>query len=308
MRTKNYVVGLLGFGCALLVMANVSEAGTLVGPGQDNFDRAVGQVSDGNRQLNYEFFRPPGHDTGGELPLVVFLHGFTDGLPFKQSRLNDTMLDLVHATQRDNLGRGVSDTSLAEQFDDDFSAYLFVPKIPIVRGWSSYLDLTLGLIQDFGSQYQVDTRRIYLTGFSNGGFATVDLIKQYPDLFAAGVPISGGGSPSSSTVDALKDVPFWFFHGANDSVVRPSSSSRLANALVAAGGDTQLTLVPGGGHNSGYEFAFRDSDNQFYPWLFNQSLPVPEPGTCFLAVVASVFLPIVGVRSTRVRRFGPQVK
>jgi len=196
---KKFILGLLGLSYALLAMTNMSQAGsTLIRPGIDAFDRAVGQVADGNLRLNYEFFRPPGHDTGDELPLVVYLHGFSDGQPSKQQRLNDTMRDLVYATQRHNGNRaGVFDPSLARQFDDDFAAYLLVPKIPVVQGWSSYLDLAIGLIHDLGSQYQVDSQRIYLTGFSNGGFATVDAIERYPNLFAAGVPISGGGSPST---------------------------------------------------------------------------------------------------------------
>jgi predicted peptidase len=270
---------------ALAAIVSTSRAGTLIGPGQDDFDRQTGQFTDGARRLDYEFFRPPGYSTGSSLPLVVFLHGFSDGQSFKQSRLNDTMRNLVHATQRDNGGRRLSDPALAERFDDDYAAHLLVPKIPIVDGWSSYLPLVKGLMDDLGSQYHIDPQRTYVTGFSNGGFATPTIIRQYPGLFAAGVPISGGGTRSAANVEALKNVPLWFFHGMSDSTVNPSNSINLANALQAAGGDTQLTLVPGG-HNAGYEFAFRDAGNEFYPWLFSQSLPVPEPSSCLLAAWA----------------------
>jgi len=128
---------------------------------------------------------------------------------------------------------------------------------------------------DLGNQYQVDRQRAYLIEYSNGGSATLNMIERYPGLFAAGVSVSGGGSPNPSTVEALKDVPLLFIHGSSDSVVSPSSSINMVNALLAAGGDAGLLLV-GGGHDSGFEVGFRDPRNQVYPWLFSQTLPVPE--------------------------------
>ena len=98
---RKYAISLLGVGCAFLVMVSLSEAGPLIGPGRDDFDRETGQVTRDNLQLNYEFFRPPGYESAGQLPLVIFLHGFSDGRSSKRSRLNETMLDLVYATQRE---------------------------------------------------------------------------------------------------------------------------------------------------------------------------------------------------------------
>jgi predicted peptidase len=129
-----------------------------------------------------------------------------------------------------------------------------------------------------------------------------NIIEKNPGVFAAGVPISGGGFPDVSTVETLREVPLWFFHGVSDHVVSPDFSIHLANALEAAGGDVQLSLVPGS-HNSGYQFAFRDEDKLFFPWLFSQSLPVPEPSTGMLiafALVIPAFLRRVPARSTSV--------
>jgi len=45
-------------------------------------------------------------------------------------------------------------------------------------------------------QYHIDTNRIYVTGLSLGGFGAWDQITQNPSLYAAAVPLSGGGDPS----------------------------------------------------------------------------------------------------------------
>ncbi len=274
------------------------RAARLVGPEQDSFDREVGSLTERRRTINYEFFRPPNHDQPGKLPLMVYLHGFTDGLPEKQSRLNDTMRDLVHTTQRDNASRGdiCQLANSCQQFDDDFAAYLLVPKIPVVEGWDTYhrhLDL---LLDDLLGRYDVDMNRLYLSGFSNGAFAIPNIIRQYPDTYSAGILLSGGQvNASSSAAAPLKDVPLWFFHGTADPAVDPQGSVDLANAVQAVGGDAQLTLVPGG-HNAGYEFAFRDASNEVYPWLFRQTT-VPEPSTWSLMLVS-----LAGMSSRFVRR------
>ncbi len=282
-----------GIVCVLLVAISSTcvQAAPLIGPGEDDFDREVGTITERRRTINYEFFRPPNHDQPGKLPLMVYLHGFTDGLPEKQSRLNDTMRDLVHTTQRDNASRGdvCQLANSCEQFDDDFAAYLLVPKIPVVEGWDTYhrhLDL---LLDDLLGRYDVDTNRLYLSGFSNGAFMIPNILRQYPDTYSAAISLSGGQTnPASSVVDALQDVPSWFFHGTADGVVDPQGSVDLAGAVQAAGGDAQLTLVPGG-HNAGYEFAFRDANNEVYPWLFRQTaVPEPTTATFCLAVVPFV--------------------
>ncbi len=265
--------------------------GPLVGPGEDNFDRALGTISDADRTLNYELFLPPGHEDSDPLPLVVYLHGSTDGLPSQQSRLNDTMRGLVHSTQRDNRFRIPSNSALAAQFDQQFASYLLVPKIPVLRGWFEHRDLVRQLIIDIALEYSYDPRRVYLTGFSDGGFATIDMIEDYPGLFAAGVPIAGGGPVESTDIDALAKVPLWFFHGTDDFSVDPRFSIDIYNAIIEAGGDARLS-TPFGNHNSGYQAAFRDRPNTFYPWLFSQALPIPEPSTAVLSTVAAVLMMI----------------
>jgi predicted peptidase len=53
--------------------------------------------------------------------------------------------------------------------------------------------LLLALLDEIEVKYAVDTRRVYLTGISMGGFGTWNLGLNHPEKFAAIAPICGGG-------------------------------------------------------------------------------------------------------------------
>jgi poly(3-hydroxybutyrate) depolymerase len=284
----------LTLGLTLVTAFANCQAAVLIGPGQDEFDREVGTFGPVGALLNFEFFRPPGYEQEEtDLPLVVFLHGFSDGQPSLQPRLNTTMRYLVHATQRDNVERlPRGQEARAAQADDEFAAFLMVPKIPVLEGWTSHLGTVRTMIDDFVSRYGIDDQRIYLAGYSNGAFATTTMIEANPGLFAAGASISGGSFPSPSTIDALVDFPFWIIHGTGDTVVPPDGSLALHDALVDAGSIEVRLSVLRGGHDAGFLAIFRDTNDEFYPWLFSHTLAVPEPGALGLVLMMAVACPM----------------
>jgi predicted peptidase len=118
------------------------------------------------------------------------------------------------------------------------------------------------LLDEVLKQYRVDSRRVYLTGESMGGYGTWALAAAHPERFAAIAPICGGGEPASA--DRLKGVPTWAFHGADDKVVPPEESRKMVAAIQHAGGDARLTIYPGVGHDS-WTTTYRDQ--RLYGWL-----------------------------------------
>lgn len=104
------------------------------------------------------------------------------------------------------------------------------------------------LLDDAFGRYPVDRTRVYLTGLSVGGYGAWRLASAYPELFAALVPVCGGGDPDRACT--LEEVPTWAFHGAKDEVVPPSESVRMVEALEQCGGDVRLTLYPDLAHNA----------------------------------------------------------
>jgi hypothetical protein len=145
---------------------------------------------------------------------------------------------------------------------------LLAPQVPNFSDWSLEREVTISLLDEIVRNYSVDSERIYLTGLSMGGFGTFDFLARHPDLFAAGVPMSGGGNPSDAPL--MKDVPIWIFHGALDDIVPVEYSRTMNEAILAAGGLPRYTELPTGTHGI-WPTIYRDTENVLYPWLFNQS-------------------------------------
>ncbi|MEM9481591.1 MAG: prolyl oligopeptidase family serine peptidase, partial [Verrucomicrobiota bacterium] len=121
--------------------------------------------------------------------------------------------------------------------------------------------------KDLIERAPVDRNRIYLCGFSMGGYGTWGLLAREPELFAAGIPVAGGGSPNNGP--KIKDIPIWAFHGENDDSVKVDQSRNLVKAIEDAGGSkVKYTEFKGEGHLiSGKVF----SDEETHEWLFEQA-------------------------------------
>ncbi|MBS1708427.1 MAG: prolyl oligopeptidase family serine peptidase, partial [Armatimonadetes bacterium] len=64
-------------------------------------------------------------------------------------------------------------------------------------------------------------------------------------------------------------IPTWVFHGDADEAVKPSNSVEAVEAIKKSGGDVQLTMYPGIGHNS-WDKAYMESD--LPNWLLKHTL------------------------------------
>ena len=110
----------------------------------------------------------------------------------------------------------------------------------------------------------VDKERIYLMGASMGGYATWAMAMSIPELFAAIVPICGGGMYWNAA--RLINVPIWAFHGAKDNVVLPRESEIMVQRVNEFGGNAKLTIYPENEHNS-WDATF--SNPEVYKWLLS---------------------------------------
>ncbi len=151
------------------------------------------------------------------------------------------------------------------------------PQCPEGSFWYLHLTALGGLLDQVMARHPVDPDRVYLTGLSMGGYGAWHLAARLPERFAAVVPVCGGGLSSFGFPDkvcALREVPVWAFHGAEDPVVPLSETTRLVEKLRACGGNVKLTVYPGVGHDA-WTHAFREP--QLLPWLFAQKRPGRAP-------------------------------
>jgi predicted peptidase len=101
-----------------------------------------------------------------------------------------------------------------------------------------------------------------------GGFGTWDLLSRHGDMFAAGVPICGGGDPAMA--EMLVDVPIYTFLGSVDSIVPVAGTRGMAEALEAAGSSV-FTYEELEGMDHGIWETVADRAD-VVKWLFSQTL------------------------------------
>jgi pimeloyl-ACP methyl ester carboxylesterase len=131
--------------------------------------------------------------------------------------------------------------------------------IPHANGnlwWESKPTETVyALLLEILRSYNVDTDRVYLVGFSNGGTAAIEFGTRWPDRFAAVVSLMGAGldTPSGTKLPLqnLLDVPVLFVHGDKDAIIPPSSSYTAESALrsLKPRVTPELHILKGRGHD-----------------------------------------------------------
>ena len=91
----------------------------------------------------------------------------------------------------------------------------------------------------------IDPDRLYVAGYSMGGFGAWIAIARSPALLAAPPPIAGraGPTPVGETRAAV-----WAFHGSQDAVVPADRSRAMVDALKRAGRAVRYTEIPDAGH------------------------------------------------------------
>ena len=74
------------------------------------------------------------------------------------------------------------------------------------------------IIDQMAKEYDIDTRRVYLSGFSMGGMFTYHAMSKIADKIAAFAPCSGTNVMGTSK--AQRPVPIFHPHGTNDDVLQ----------------------------------------------------------------------------------------
>lgn len=207
--------------------------------------------------LGYLVYLPEGYDPQDEQkwPLVLFLHG-------SEERGSDPRILTTQGLPK-----------ILEQ-RSDFPFIVVSPQCAQEKWWWPQTRALSAFLDKIEAEYAVDSKRVYVTGLSMGGFGAWALAYQYPGRFAAVAPIAGGYYDGTSQLPAdlcrMRDVPIWAFHGAKDALVSPSESERVVNALRACDSDVRFTLYPEAGHTQSWELAY--ADPELYQWLLQHKL------------------------------------
>ena len=220
---------------------------------------AAHTIEHAGRSYGYRLLSP--EQSEQRRPLVVFLHGAGE-------RGDDNTSQLMYLPIR-----FVRDSHLRDR-----ACYVLAMQCPRDDQWATYNTRTtsptnptdamtalMAALNEVIATHQVDRSRIYLTGLSMGGYGSWDLAARHPELFAAVVPICGGGH--IDTAARLTDMPIWAFHGMDDNVVPEKQSARMVEAIRQAGGTPAYTTLEQVGHGS-WHFAYGPQGAM--EWMFAQ--------------------------------------
>ena len=199
--------------------------------------------------IQYALYAPRVAPQPGETrPLVMYLHGGAGGTDVGQ-------------VMGDPSGRNV----YAHVGD---SAFVVAPLNRFERGFWDLRALDY-LLDSLAARLPLDADRLYLTGASRGGLGAWTLAMQYPERFAALVPVCGA-VPHPYHVWVADDLPLWVFHGADDNAI-PTSETFLMLDLLRnrheRTADTKVTIYEGVAHEA-WEHAYREE--ALYAWLLRQ--------------------------------------
>ncbi len=95
-----------------------------------------------------------------------------------------------------------------------------------VGGWTigstaNDIGFTRAMIDTLSASYQIDTTRIYSTGYSNGGFFSFELACQMGEKIAAIGSVCGSMTPETfNHCDPNHPMPILQIHGTNDPIIR----------------------------------------------------------------------------------------
>ncbi len=149
---------------------------------------------------------------------------------------------------------------------DDFPFITVVPRCPADRTWFDYFETIKAIVNEVVEADFTDKKRIYLMGVSMGGYAAWQLGMSMPRVFAAIVPICGGGMYWNAS--RLKNTPVWAFHGKLDTTVFPEESEKMVNAVIKKGGEARLTIYPENAHDA---WSPTFANKEVFDWLLSKT-------------------------------------
>lgn len=208
----------------------------------------------------------PDYDTLRKYPLVVFLHGMGERGNNNDSQLKWGVMNF--ATDQNMMLHPaivIAPQCPSDQIWSNLNRGKNVAELQMQPTPTKPMELLFQLIKQLSKTMPIDTNRIYITGISMGGFGTFDAIERYPHLFAAAVPVCGGGDISKAST--IAHIPMWIFHGSEDPTVNPLYSINMVNALTKCGAHPGFTMFPEVGHFSWIQTYI---DQLMIEWLFKQ--------------------------------------
>lgn len=250
----------------------------------DDFKQLVYQDPNySNEKLIYNLYVPKNYDPSKKYPLVLFMHDA------------GVVSNNLKKTLTQGLGAVIWATP-SEQAKNE--CFVLAPQYTTVIAddnsqTTEQMDITVDLIKELEKQYSIDPNRLYNTGQSMGGMASIAMDIKYPDMFAASLLVACQWDAAKVTPMAKDNL--WIIVSEGDSKANPgmvaitdalkkqgatvskatwsaeSSAVEFANDvsnMLAAGSNINYTVFKNGNHRYTWQCAYTIEGVR--DWLFKQ--------------------------------------
>ncbi len=134
---------------------------------------------------------------------------------------------------------------------DTLNAYVISPNSDGKLWFEQENQAQVLALVDLASTYlHVDTTRIGITGFSDGGNGSWFFSQYFPSIFSAGIPIATSYNTSSNGSTPRIEVPLYVIHGSEDELFPLVTTQAYVDASIAAGTDIEFVIANGLTHFS----------------------------------------------------------
>jgi dipeptidyl aminopeptidase/acylaminoacyl peptidase len=243
-------------------------------------------AADGETALYGTLFKPSDFDESHTYPIVEFIY------PGPQSVLDSRkFLDLFSgpATDRQAMAEAGFVVIVMDGRGTPYRSKKFWDESYASMATAGTLDDHVAGLKELASKRPyLDIHRVGITGWSGGGYASARAVMAYPDFYKVGFAIAGdhdqprylslwadmynGPDPAplletdNARLAASLSGKLFLVHGEMDDNVPMSQSMRLANALIQAGKDFDMLIVPSANHALSAPWE-GDEPQQIVRWL-----------------------------------------
>jgi len=195
----------------------------------DNFEFGEFTASNGIT-LPYRYYLPENYDESKEYPVLMFLH--SNGVQGSDNKEHMYLLDPLFAD---------ADSPVYESI-------VVAPHCPEGCWWfGAQADAAAELFGEINSKFSTDLSRQYLAGISMGGDGTWYILKNYPDIISAAVPVAGASYGDEINDDGtltivgigqktLK-VPIYYIYDTLDQYLSKRYNQSVVRALIDYGAE-----------------------------------------------------------------------
>jgi len=181
--------------------------------------------------------------------LVLYLHGGTSKGSDNEAQMNEHGID------------SISNYLMSHHINSVF----LVPQCATDKSWGGIMnEVVKSLIDDYIANGNIDINRIYILGGSMGGTGTWGMVSDYPDLFAAAMPVAG--NPSRCDASSVANTPVFTVMGTSDVIMNIDSVSDFINQLILSGGKCMFEIEDGWTHEI---TCIESYTTERLDWIFN---------------------------------------